>query len=161
MVDRPRRRRILICIATILGLIYCGCDSRDQRRIEVQHNANDNRQDISDKPTTAEVVKVRVVPFTTAQGVRTQMVLVDWRNTGTTTIRAIDADIIVYDDRGNVLDSGAKDYTIYAVSDDSPGIVPGEIYTEPKGKGFTLMPGSTKARRAQVTITKVVESGAF
>jgi hypothetical protein len=89
------------------------------------------------------------------------MVLVDWRNTGTTTIRAVDADITSYDARGNKLDSGARDYAIYAVSDSSRGIAPGKRYTEPDGKGFILAPGVGKAARVDVKITEVVESETY
>ncbi|MEX0642957.1 MAG: dienelactone hydrolase family protein [Pirellulales bacterium] len=113
---------------------------------------------------SAEVIRTRLVPFTTPGGVRTQMVLVDWKNTGTTIIRAADADIIPYDARGNRLDSGWKGKPIYAVDDSSPGIAPGETYVEPKGKGYILMPidpGTPKAAKVVIKITEVVESGAY
>jgi len=109
----------------------------------------------------AVVVRARLVPFSRAQSVGTQMVLVDWRNTGTTTIRAVDADIITFDARGRRLESGAKNKPIYAVSDSSPGIAPGETYTEPNGEGFILAPDFTRAARVRVKITEVVESGAY
>ena len=91
------------------------------------------------------------------------MVLVDWKNTGTTTIRAVDADIIPYDVRGNKLElSGATDKPIYAVDDSSPGIAPGEKYTEPMGQGYILgWVGVAEAARVEVRITEVVESGAY
>jgi len=89
------------------------------------------------------------------------MVLVDWRNTGTTRIRAVDADITPYAADGNKLKSGASDYAIYAVSDSSLGIAPGERYTEPNGKGFILAPGFADAARVEVRITEIVESGAY
>jgi carboxymethylenebutenolidase len=111
--------------------------------------------------TSAEVIRARVVPFSRANSVGTQMVLVDWRNTGTTTIRAVDADIIPFDARGRRLESGAMNKPIYAVSDSSPGIAPGETYVEPNGDGFILAPGFPKAARVKVTITEVVESGAY
>jgi len=110
---------------------------------------------------SAKVVRARVVPFITPDGSRTQMVLVDWRNTGTTTVRAVDADIVPYDASGNRLGSGANDYAIYAESDSSPGIAPGKRYTEPKDKGFILSPGFAEAARVEVHITEVVESGAY
>jgi hypothetical protein len=110
---------------------------------------------------SAEVLRARVVPFTTAEGTQAEMVLVDWKNTGTTTIRAVDADIIPYDAHGNKLESGANNYTIFAVSDSSPGVASGEKYTEPNGEGFTLAPGFGKANRVEVIITEVVETGAY
>jgi hypothetical protein len=111
----------------------------------------------------AKVARVRVVPFTTVSGVHTQMVLIDWRNTGRTTIRAVDADIIPYDAQGNRLElSGATDKPIYAVDDSSPGIAPGEKYTEPMGQGYILgWVGVAEAARVEVRITEVVESGAY
>jgi hypothetical protein len=110
---------------------------------------------------SVKVVKARVVPYLAPDGRRTQMVLVDWRNTGTTTVRAVDADIIPYDANGNRLGSGATDYAIYAESDSSPGIAPGKRYTEPMGKGFILAPGFAEASRVEINITEVVESGAY
>ncbi len=114
----------------------------------------------------AKVVRVRLVPYTTPDGHRTQMLLVDWRNTGTTTIRAVDADITAYDGIGNMLqlfgDSGTINYTIYAVADSSAGIAPGELYVEPLGQGFVLPSvGALEAVRVEVKITEVVESGAY
>lgn len=110
---------------------------------------------------SAKVVRARVIPYITPNGTRTQMVLVDWRNTGTTTVRAIDADIVPYDASGNRLGSGASDYAIYAESDSSPGIVPGKKYTEPMGNGFILAPGFAEAVRVEINIPEVVESGAY
>ena len=111
----------------------------------------------------AKVVRVRLVPYTTPDGHRTQMLLVDWRNTGTTTIRAVDADITPYDANGNVLEFSARtDKPIYAVSDSDPGIAPGRLYVEPVGRGYIV--GSAyepEAVRVEVKITEVVESGAY
>lgn len=135
--------------------------SCDQQGNNAQFGEQQQRATTSSQRASAKVVRVRLVPFTTAQGGRAQMVLVNWTNTGTTTIRAVDADIIPYDALGNKLASGASDYAIYAVSDSSPGISPGETYIEPDGKGFTLVPGFANAARVEVNITEVVETGAY
>lgn len=111
----------------------------------------------------AKIVRVRLVPYTTPDGNRRQMVLVDWRNTGTTRIRAVDADITPYDANGNVLQFSARtDKPIYAVDDSDPGIAPGRTYVEPLGRGYII--GSSaepEAVRVEVKITEVVESGAY
>ncbi len=114
----------------------------------------------------AKIVRVRLVPYTTPDEFRTQMLLVDWRNTGTTTIRAVDADITAYDATGNKLrlwnGNYTINYTVYAVGDSSPGIAPGRVYTEPLGEGFALpLIDSPEAAKAEVKITEVVESGAY
>lgn len=109
---------------------------------------------------SAVVVNSRLVPFTTAQGQQAQMVLVDWRNTGSTPIRVVHADIVPYDSSGNKLDSGAPDYTIYAVSSSSSGIAPGSTYSEPDGEGFVVV-SSSPAARVEVQITRVAESASF
>lgn len=111
----------------------------------------------------AKVVRVRIVPYTTPSGARTQMVLVDWRNAGTTTIRAVDADITPYDANGNALQFSARtDKPIYAVSDSDPGIAPGKTYVEPLGRGYIIGGvGEAEAVRVEVKITEVVESGAY
>jgi hypothetical protein len=111
---------------------------------------------------TAEVVRARVVPYKNPNGKRMQEVLVDWKNIGETTIRAVDADIIPYDARGNRLDDNAyDDYAIYAVSDVDPGVAPGHTYREPRGSGFKLTLESGAAKRVEVRITETVELGAY
>jgi len=113
---------------------------------------------------SAEIVRGRLEPFVTAQGESAQIVMVDWQNTGSTTIRAVFADINAYDAEGNKLDSSAPDYCIYACADSSPGISPGETYTIPDGQGFVLanspeIPGFSQASRVEVTITRVSSIG--
>jgi hypothetical protein len=109
---------------------------------------------------SAEVVRARLVPYTTPAGLRTKIVLVDWKNTGETVIRAVDADIAAYDRRGNKL--GSVNYTIYAVSNNSPGVSPGETYRESVGEGFAWDPAITSnATRVDVSITEVVEHDAY
>lgn len=108
-----------------------------------------------------EVIRVRVSPFESAAGLQLKVVLVDWKNVGEVPIRAVDANIILFDERSR-LDGGAKDYAIYAVSDDSPGVVPGEVYREPLDRGHILdRELATRAIRARVEITEVLESGAY
>jgi hypothetical protein len=74
----------------------------------------------------------------------------------------VDADIALYDSRGNTIEGGNINYTIYAVSNRDPGISPGETYQEPSDEGFILDPDLAKAaRNVEVTITEVVETDAF
>lgn len=110
--------------------------------------------------TSAEVVSARIVPSTNAQGRPIYMVLVDWKNTGNTPIRSVHADISILDPQGKKLDVSAKDYTIYVVSSDNPGIAPGETYTEPNDKGYALESGmGGTAASADINITRVSSEG--
>ncbi len=132
-----------ITAATLLALFLIGC---------------------SKKITTAQVVESRLIPFTTANGVQAQMVLIDWKNTGTTPIRVAYADIIAYDGNGVQLSSSARDYTIYTVADSRSGISPTRTYTEPDGEGFVLIPPdgpSSQATRVEAKITRVKEKSGF
>ena len=110
---------------------------------------------------SVEIVKVRVEPFRTANGIDTVMVCVDWKNTGTRTVRAVDAKLIGYDIQDKEVEIlSLPDYTIYAVFSDSNGIAPGETYTVPKGRGFIVLENrERKPIRATATITKVDEQG--
>jgi hypothetical protein len=123
---------------------------------------------VAENPTTAtkalavKVVNARLVPFTMPDGTPTKAVVVEWRNTGSLSVRAVDADIVVLERRGRALEGGATDYTIYAVSDSSTGIEPGANYTQTADKGFILDAETAKlARRVRVKITEVLGSGAF
>jgi hypothetical protein len=153
---------------------------RDGKKVQVplERLSNDDQKWISDwnqrsraggkrfesrnGASSAEVVRVRLVPFENRTGLRSKMVLVDWKNTGTTAIRAVDVDIIPYDARGNRLEAGRKNQPIYAVSNSSPGIAPGETYREPDDEGFILdAEFAAMIRRVEVKITEVVEVDAY
>ena len=110
---------------------------------------------------SVEIVKVRVVPFRTANGIDTVMVCVDWKNTGTRTVRAVDAKLTGYDNKDKEVEIlSLPDYTIYAVFSDSKGVAPGETYTVPEGRGFIVLENREKKPiRATATITKVDEHG--
>ncbi len=102
----------------------------------------------------AEVTGVRIVPFTTAQGKSTQMVLVDWKNTGTAPLSAVFADITAYDAGGNKLPTSTTQKCVFAVFKDDERIQPGDSYISPDGEGFILLPSPvhTSASRATATI---------
>lgn len=110
---------------------------------------------------SVEIVNVRLVPFRTPNGERTQKVLIDFKNTGTTTVRAVDADIIPFGPKGNRLGNAVHDYCIYAVLDSKPGIAPRDTYRTPESEGHVLRPGYVKPVKVEVNVTEVVERGAF
>jgi hypothetical protein len=116
--------------------------------------------DIHSGPS-AKVIKARLVPFINPDGERYTMVMVDWKNTGTTRIRAVDANIFAYAADGTISEWSRYDHPIYAVSDTDPGIAPGKTYKEPTGRGYILAPGFGAAARVEATITEVVEHGAY
>ena len=125
------------------------------------------------RETSVTIVSVRLVPFIIPQGAlparRTQMVLVDWTNTGNTPVRAVEANITLRGASGNALRDPFRGNTttnmcIYAIGDDNPGVSPGTTYQEPEGEGFVIIPGlpgmqddTLRATSATVTITKVSE----
>jgi len=110
---------------------------------------------------TATVRGSRLVDFVSPTNAnKMQMLKVTLKNTGSTAIRVVDADITWRDESGNIL--GTHNYTIFAVSDSAPGIQPGKTWTNPKGEGF-LLPiftddgAATKAKSVDVKITKLLE----
>lgn len=158
--DEARRR--VIAAGIRLGILLGGKTPPD--------NATADAADSAKRPTNAiEVIRARLVRVRTAGGLNTKTVLVDWKNIGAATVRAVDANIILFDARGRKIDIRGRgdafyvrDYAIYAVSDSSPGIAPGETYTEPSDRGFIVEPDDAEiARRVRVEITEVVETGAY
>ena len=118
---------------------------------------------VQKKTCSAEVGNARLVPFKTADGKKTQAVLVDWKNTGNNIIRSVNADITVYDANGNIIGvSSAKDKCIYACSNSEPGVAPGVTYkADIKNDGFILPPASgvPRARTVKVVITRATSEG--
>jgi len=115
----------------------------------------------NDESMSAEIVKVCIVRFTTAQELKAQKVVPTWKNTGTKAIRFVDADITTYDSNGMELQSGAKNYTIYATSDSKAGVAPGKTHVTPKDAGFVLLPSTPKATKAEIHIIRVGENAGF
>lgn len=109
---------------------------------------------------TAIIRSSKLVDFVSpTNGQKFQMLMVTLKNTGSTHVRVVDADITWRDSSGNVL--GSHNYTIFAEFDSSPGIAPGGTWTTRKGEGF-LIPGygvgdGARAKSVKVEITKVLE----
>ncbi len=105
----------------------------------------------------AEVARVRLIPWTTAQGKEAQMLLIDWKNTGAEPIGLVRATMRFFGQNGEQLDQ-VKDYTIFVTYDKKKAIKPGKTYQEPDDKGFILVPmppGFQKAVRAEAALTKI------
>lgn len=84
------------------------------------------------------------------------MAMVTWKNTGTTPIRWVRVHIGLINSKGELLEL-LKDVPIYADSNSSPGVAPGQIYVNPKGEGWILprYPNETVAKiEAQVSEVK-------
>jgi len=99
--------------------------------------------------TAASVVEATLQAFTNPNGEVFQEVIVTWKNTGTTTIRVVDANIISKDSSGGVLNE--FNYTIYADFDSDVGLRPEDTYTTKPGKGFKL-PRSSGRTAASVVV---------
>lgn len=150
-INGPRLALLLVGVCLLLSLGYYSCfKTRTEPSGAVPLRSG---------KASVEVVAVRLEPFRAATGYDTQLVAVDWKNTGNCPVRKVSANIKVFDSRGEVVYS-VSDYTIYAVSSDRPGIAPGETYTKPTGQGHSLPKGAgEKAVRATVEITRVEEKG--
>jgi hypothetical protein len=85
------------------------------------------------------------------------MLLVDWKNTGSTIVRGVIASIDIFDSAGNRLACSSSRQWVYA---DSKGISPGGNYREPAGEGFNIIPSPTESSqpaRWKVTILEALE----
>jgi hypothetical protein len=100
---------------------------------------------------SATILSSALVDFVDDKGNKTQKVVVRWKNSGMTPIRAIDAEITHWDASGELL--GKYNYTIFATFDDEPGVAPGEINTT---RGF-ILPGFKVSKSVEVSVTKVLE----
>ena len=110
---------------------------------------------------SVEIVKIRIEPFRTVQGLNTSMVCVDWKNTGNRPIRGLTAKITAFDSQGNVTDAFPDfDLYIYAVaSNDRPGILPGDTFINPNDQGRIIPPlVTTRVARVEVKIVKIDET---
>jgi hypothetical protein len=103
--------------------------------------------------TSAEVVSVRIEPFTNPSGKQFQMVYVDWKNTGSTPVKVVRASVTIYDAQNNVVDS----FTNTGIYYNNTGIAPGENYIEPAGEGYIVLALTPQqvATRAEASITSV------
>ena len=110
---------------------------------------------------SVEIVKIRIEPFRTVQGLNTSMVCVDWKNTGNRTIRGLTAKITALDSRGNVTDV-FPDFELYiyaAASNDRPGILPGDTFINPNDEGRIIPPLlKDRVARVEVKIVKIEET---
>ncbi len=106
-----------------------------------------------------EVISVRLEPYRTATGLDTEMVHIDWKNSGKETVRTVSATIHVFDISGKEIRT-ISNYPIFAVFGDRPGVQPGETYRVPYGEGHILgkVPGEVP-HRATADITKATEKG--
>jgi hypothetical protein len=108
-----------------------------------------------------EIISTRLAAYENSEGQKFKTVLVKWKNSGQSPIRAVDADIYLADQKGRKL-AVVEDKPIYAVSDDSPGVAPGEVYEDPIDNGYLIDPRLTDTiGRARVKVKKVVANGAF
>lgn len=109
-----------------------------------------------------------VNPEIVADGRDINELRITWKNTGTTNIHGVKADIELLDNQGQVIEK--IKYWVYAADgwtvpsekpapNASPGIAPGETYTDPPGQGFKLLPTGLAVvpSNARVTALYVVQ----
>ncbi|HKX32049.1 MAG TPA: hypothetical protein VJ302_30455 [Blastocatellia bacterium] len=105
----------------------------------------------------AQVVRARLIPWSTPQEKDEQMLLIDWKNVGTEPIGQIKASITFYDNQNRELDK-MKNNIIFLTHNDRKMIKPGQTYQEPEGEGLVFVavpPRFVKAVRAEAVITEV------
>jgi hypothetical protein len=103
----------------------------------------------------AEVVRVRLVPFTNPQGKVLQMMLIDWKNTGTLPIGQVNATVTFFDADGQQLDE-IRNWSVFATYDPKKTIKSGQAYEALNIDGFVFItPDGTKAATAKAVLTKV------
>ncbi len=133
-------------------------EAAPKRSAKSDHETNTTAGETA-RTTKAIVGSSKLVDFVSpANGKKMLMMIVTLKNTGSTPIRVVDADITWRDSSGNVL--GTHNYTIFAEFDSAPGIAPGSSWTTRKGEGFTIPYGpgiGEKAKSVKVQITKVLE----
>ena len=93
------------------------------------------------------VPKSAINPEIVAEGREMAELRITWKNTGSTNIHGVKADIELLDNQGQVIEK--MKYWVYAADgwtipgekpspNASPGIAPGGTYTDPPGEGFLL-----------------------
>ena len=106
---------------------------------------------------SAEIIDVKIVRESNANGKPIRVVKITWKNTGSKAIRALDGNFMIADNTGTL--KPKFEYTIYACSNEETGVKPGETFVLREG-GFVLPQGCT-ASEAKVEITKVLEKSNF
>jgi hypothetical protein len=94
------------------------------------------------------VPKSAINPEIVAEGREMAELRITWKNTGSTNIHGVKADIELLDNQGQVIEK--MKYWVFATSgwglsgetpepNAGPGIAPGVTYTDPPGEGFRLL----------------------
>lgn len=99
----------------------------------------------------AEIINTRLVNWTNPEGRRMQMLLIDWRNTGSEPIGQVKATMTFFDASGRQIEE-VKSYNIFVTYDPKNTIKPGQSYKEPNGQGFVVLSGAASAK---AVLTKV------
>jgi hypothetical protein len=122
---------LTLTVGCIIGALS-GCSSPTQR-----------------SEAKAELVAARLEWGTGPDGKERQIVCVDWKNSGSTVIFEVQADIDLYDSSGKKLKVSAPRQTIYRAPKSGPGIAPGSVYHEPTSEGFLIVPTPRMASEMQ------------
>jgi len=117
--------------------------------------------------TAASIEGISTIVVPSPNG--TNEVRVTWKNTGSTNIHGVKADIELLDTQGSVIEK-INNYWIYAAdgwglpgetpaANASPGIAPGFTYTDPAGQGYQLIANGSGIvpSNARVTALYVVQ----
>jgi hypothetical protein len=141
--------------AELVAAVRARREAEEKAKREAEAKRLKEEREKASARMSVEIVKARLEPFRTPDGTNTRLVCVDFKNTGNRPVRVVDGDIKVFDPQEKLLFS--VNYTLYAESDQHPGIAPGETHVRPPGRGFILPPMLRGAIRVEVTITKVKE----
>lgn len=70
--------------------------------------------------------------------VERNLLKISWKNTGSVPIDKMSADIMLYDQSGEILKGSAEQYTIFIATTMRPAVRPGETYYPPIGSGYAI-----------------------
>lgn len=139
--EREAKRKKPESLASLAGKQEAGQDSaRETREIGQTYQA--------------EILRVRLAPFVSPQGKTLQIVLIDWKNTGTLPIGQVSATVTFFDADGQQLDE-IKNWSVFTTYDRKKMIQPGQTVQGSNNDGFVfLTPDGTKAATATAVLTK-------
>lgn len=122
---------------------------------QTQQNSDSIQAEQGGGKYQAEIVRIRLEPFISAQGKSVQKLLIDWKNTGSLPIGQVIATVTFFDADGRPLDE-IKHWSVFTTHDRKQMIKPDQTYQEPNTDGFVLVtPDGSKAATAKAVLTKI------
>ena len=151
---RLKPRKTAEAIVAGFNETYTGAAEREAKKVKTDQPVPpvDNQ---ASGVYQAEIVRTRLIPYTTAQGKELQKLLIDWKNTGTLPIGQVTATLTFFDAGGRQIDE-VKNWSLFVTHDLKKTIKPGGIVEELNGDGFVVTTtDDSKAATAKAVLTKI------